>query len=202
MSTVMICPSCQQEVEITKIRTSEKLSFKYMSFNKAVGICPNCLEDVHIPEIDNMIETMQSINKSYVNILKGYINTSDISKDANFYEEWDVIPLEELVFDLVKHSRIIRRLVYIGTLKNTIGYDVVTLTDEYSTKLSEIEDIVHAEGSYYFITHTCVDSEIVEVCCMLWEDIEKSVSGIIFNKTDVNSFRYGKQRAKNKTVMV
>jgi len=204
MSKIITCPYCKQDVEVTKIRTSEKVAFKYISFNKAVGICPNCLEEIHIAEIDDIIEQIQSINKKYANALKGYKNTSDISRDSEFYKDWDVITENKLIFDGTTDDEYppIQRIVYNGSLKNEIGYDIVTVDIRYNDTLESIFEKVHTDKKYYFITYVELDDCIQEVCCMMWEDIEEMVSGIIFNKTDVNSYRYGKQKVKNKTVMV
>jgi hypothetical protein len=215
MSREINCPFCKQNVEITKIRTGERLSYKYMNFVKAVGICPNCLSEVHIPEIDDMIERLQNINKEYSNMLKEYDDgtSSTISKD--FSEDWYTISSETLQFESPGAEYTLSNIVYHGTLKSEFDYDVVTIDNIYLDVIDDIEDEIlkvdddvseeEDEDEYdysYFKTYVHVNGKMREVCCMMWRNVEDSVSGIIFNKDDTTSFRYGKQKTKDKYVIV
>lgn len=206
MSRVMICPSCGKEVEVKKIRVSERINYKYISFAKAVGVCPECISEIHIPEIDAIVEELQFINKEYVNILSNYQDSSTpASRDTDFSKDWDLIPEYELLFESSKMG-IVKRIIYNGTLKNELGYDIITMGFDYNDKLEEIKEIVlnddNVSHTYYFKTHVMIGGNTREVCCMLWKDIENKVSGIIFNEDDSISYRYGKQKAKEKYVIV
>lgn len=214
MGKIMICPSCKEEVEVTRIRVSDRLSYKYMTFAKAVGVCPKCFSEIHIDEIDDVVKRLQEINKEYSNILKEYDDGSTvIPKD--FSKDWDVISEDELVFETIEvpddTNTIITLdwLLYNGSLKNEYGYDISSIDSKYIDKLNELVNYVLNEDdegsetySYQFKTHCMVNDEINEVCCMMWKNLNDKVSGIIFNTDDNTSYRYGKQKTKDKYVIV
>jgi hypothetical protein len=216
MGKIMICPSCKEEVEVTRIRVSDRLSYKYMTFAKAVGVCPKCFSEIHIEEIDDVVKGLQEINKEYNNILKEYDDGSTvIPKD--FSKDWGVISEDDLIFETTEVPGFtdidmiitLDWLLYNGSLKNEYGYDISPLNTKYINKLDELMHYVlneDGEGSetysYQFKTHCMVNGEIREVCCMMWKDLNDGVSGIIFNTDDNTSYRYGKQKTKDKYVIV
>ena len=65
-----------------------------------------------------------------------------------------------------------------------------------------IEDEDDERERYYFKTYVWINNTAKKVCCMMWLDVTGEASGIIFNETDVDAYRYGKQKVKDKYVIL
>lgn len=209
MSYNLKCPYCEQDVEITRIRTSDRLSYKYMNISSAVGICPNCKHEVHIPDIDSIIDGFKILNARYTQMLDSYTNASSINKDTSFADEWPT--KNEFTFDtdtFGDSTTIVNELCVYGTLKTELGFDLISISDYDKSALYEIiNDVIEDssyEGKFYFkgfINKHKADGSLDEICCMMWINVTGKISGIVFNRDDYYAYKYGKQKTKDKYII-
>ena len=207
MANILRCPTCGRDVTVTQIKIKEKVMYKYVTFSKVVGMCPECTSDIHLPEFDNIITRLQNLNKSYVTAANNYTNASDISKDNDFSKNWDDIPRTELAFETVDSTITQKNMSYNGTLlKTDIGYDVVNIESKFQNRLNEIKEYLLDEEqaeleSYNFKTYIYLNNVYKQICCTMWKDISNNVSGLLYNTDDTTSYRYAKQKSKNKEII-